>query len=285
MKVIRGKRALVTGAASGIGRGIALELAAEGAELVLWDLNEQGLATLVEEIIARGGKATGVRVDVMNSSEITAAIQSLLDQFGTLDILINNAGVAFYGPTHSMTADQWDWLLAINLNAPIQITRELLPTLLERPEAHIVNICSITGVVAGGRFAAYTTSKFALIGFTEALRAEYGRRGLGVSAICPGPVRTNLYRQCATSKAGKTAPEPPRWLCTSIEAVARRTIKAIRYNQRMPVVGLLAHLLYNLKWLAPGLLDLLHHIRRKKRVIALSGTESVAVTSESRKAA
>lgn len=267
MRQIRGKKALVTGAASGIGRGIALALVREGADLFLWDVNEFGLTAVVEEIRALGGRADFARVDLTQPKAISAAIDSLLQAWGNIDILVNNAGVAYYGPTHKMTADQWDWLLGINLLAPIQITRELLPVLLERPEAHILNVCSISGLVAGGRFAAYHTSKFGLIGFTESLRAEYGRRGLGVTSLCPGPVQTNLYRLCATGQDGKAAPEPPRWLCTTVDAVAGRAIRAIRRNQRMPVVGLLAHLLLNAKWAAPGLLDFLNHFRRKKRVV------------------
>lgn len=266
MKVIRGKKALVTGAASGIGRGIALALAREGANVFLWDVNEAGLAAVADEIRAHGVHVASARVDLTQPNEISRAVQSLLAEFGPIDILVNNAGVAFYGPTHTMTAEQWDWLLGINLLAPIQITREFLPMLLDRPEAHIVNVCSISGLVAGGRFAAYHTSKFGLIGFTESLRAEYGRRGLGVTALSPGPVITNLYRQCVTGKEGKIAPEPPRWLCTTVDAISARTIKAIRRNQRMPIIGLLAHLLWNMKWMAPGLIDFLNHFRRKKRV-------------------
>ena len=182
-----------------------------------------------------------------------------------------------------MTAAQWDWLIGINLLAPIQITRELLPILLERPEAHILNVCSISGLVAGGRFAAYHTSKFGLIGFSESLRAEYGRRGLGVTALCPGPVQTNLYRQCATGQEGKTVPEPPRWLCSTVDSVAHSAVKAIRYNQRMPIVGLLAHLLWNMKWLAPDLIDFLNHFRTKKRSLVVN--EVASETTESRRAA
>ena len=284
MKVIRGRKALVTGAASGIGRGIALALAREGADLTVWDLDEAGLASLVDEIRPLGVTVHTARVDLTQSGEITAAIKLLLEQTQTIDILVNNAGVAYYGPTHSMTAAQWDWLLGINLLAPIQITRELLPTLLERPEAHIVNVCSISGLVAGGRFAAYHTSKFGLIGYSEALRAEYGRRGLGVTALCPGPCLTNLYRDCATGKQGKTVPHPPRWLCTTIETVAASTIKAIRRNHRMPLIGPMAHLLWNVKWLAPGLLDFLNHFRRKRRTSAVI-SPSADQPSETRRAA
>ena len=284
MKVIRGRKALVTGAASGIGRGIALALAREGADIFLWDVNEAGLALVVEEIRDLGVQVASARVDLTVPTEISAAILSLREQFGTIDILVNNAGVAFYGPTHSMTAAQWNWLIGINLLAPIQITQELLPALLERPEAHILNVCSISGLVAGGRFAAYHTSKFGLIGFSEALRAEYGRRGLGVTALCPGPVLTNLYRQCATGKEGKLVPHPPGWLCTTVDAIASRAIKAIRKNQRMPLVGLLAHLLWNAKWLAPGLLDFLNHFRRNKRT-RLSHDHAERLPIESRRAA
>jgi NAD(P)-dependent dehydrogenase (short-subunit alcohol dehydrogenase family) len=282
VKQIRGKKALVTGAASGIGRGIALALAREGADLLLWDVNELGLTAVVTEIRELGVQADAARVDLTKPADISAAVESLIQSWGTIDILVNNAGVAFYGPTHKMTADQWDWLIGINLLAPIQITRELLPILLERPEAHILNVCSISGLVAGGRFAAYHTSKFGLIGFTESLRAEYGRRGLGVTSLCPGPVKTNLYRQCATGKEGKAAPEPPQWLCTTVDKVANRAIKAMYRNQRMPVVGLLAHLLLNAKWAAPGLLDFLNHFRRKKSVVE---SKPVASQVESRRAA
>lgn len=265
MKSIRNKKALVTGAASGIGRGIALALAREGAELYLIDVDPVGLAAVVEEANHIGVAAYGLQCDLSQPGDITRTLEQILGQCQFLDILVNNAGVAYYGPTHSMTAAQWDRLLNINLLAPIQITRELLPMLLGRPAAHILNVCSISGLVAGGRFAAYHTSKFGLIGFTEAIRAEYGRRGLGVSALCPGPVLTNLYKSCASAKSDKAVPEPPRWLCCSIDAVSKAAIRCIYRNRRLKLVGPLAHILAWSKWLAPGFLDLLNHVSRKRR--------------------
>ena len=270
MKTIRGRTALVTGAASGIGRGIALALAREGADLYLLDVDEQGLAEVVTTAKQFGVTAMGARCDLTQPADITRALTAMLKHWPRFDILVNNAGVAYYGPTHAMTAAQWDRLLGVNLLAPIQITRELLPMLLERPDAHILNVCSISGLVAGGRFAAYHTSKFGLIGFTEAIRAEYGRRGLGVSALCPGPVLTNLYKSCASPKTDKAVPEPPRWLCCSIDAVANAAINCIRHNKRMKLVGPLAHLLAWAKWLAPGFLDLLNHASRKRKKPAFS---------------
>ncbi len=270
MKIIRGKRALVTGAASGIGRGIALQLAREGTDLVLLDVDETSLRDTTENAREFGIEVSGLRCDLTQSEEISRTIAAVLDRWGSIDILVNNAGVAYYGPTEKMSSEQWDWLLGINLLAPIQITRELLPTLLARPEAHILNVCSISGLVAGGRFAAYHVSKFGLVGFSEALRAEYGRRGLGVTALCPGPVRTNLYRSAASGKKSKRVPEPPAWLCASVETIARKAIRSIRKNRGMTLVTPMAHLLFNAKRFAPGFLDLLHHLGRKKRPEALA---------------
>lgn len=265
MKSIRGKQALITGAASGIGRAIAIALAREGADLYLLDVDEAGLKDVVAEVTALKVRALGRVCDLTDPRAISAAVQDVLARWLHVDILVNNAGVAYYGPTHKMTAEQWDWLLAINLRAPIQLTRELLPVLMERPEAHVLNVCSIAGLVAGGRFAAYHVSKFGLVGFSEALRAEYGRKGIGVTALCPGPVRTRLYQSAQSGKNSKPVPEPPRWVCTTETRVADKAVKAIRKNRRLVLLTPLAHLLYQTKRFAPWLLDLLNHTGRKKK--------------------
>lgn len=284
MKNLRGKKALVTGAASGIGRAIATALSEEGAELILVDVDADALRETVADITAHKRIAVGYTCDLCDKAAITEMTSSVLARWGHIDILVNNAGVAYYGPTHKMTAEQWDWLMGINLLAPIQITREFLPTLLNRPEAHLLNVCSISGLVAGGRFAGYHVSKFGMVGFSEALRAEYGRRGLGVTALCPGPVRTNLYRNAATGKKGKDAPQPPRWICASESTVARRAVKAIRKNKRMVLITPLAHVLHQTKKFAPWFLDLLNHVGRKKQHAPVTVPQSVDA-SESRRAA
>jgi NAD(P)-dependent dehydrogenase (short-subunit alcohol dehydrogenase family) len=265
MKSVRGKRALVTGAASGIGREIALQLALEGAHVYLLDVDAEGLAEVVRDARVCGVDVVGVRCDLSKPAEIAGALAGMLAAWDGVDILVNNAGVAFYGPTEKMTAEQWNWLLGINLLAPIQITRELLPTLLSRPEAHILNVCSVAGLVAGARTTAYHVSKFGLVGFTESLRAEYGRRGIGVTALCPGPVRTNLYRAGVSAKKRRSSiPEPPAWLSTSPERIAAAAIRAIHKNQRFVLMTPIAYVLHNAKRFAPGLLDLLHHLGRRK---------------------
>lgn len=262
MRTITGKRVLITGAASGIGRAIAVALADEDAQLVLVDIDEAGLNRLKSELENRVPVETYC-CDLSQPALISKLVHDVTST-GSVDVLVNNAGVAYYGPTEAMTQEQWDWLMAINLHAPIQLTRELLPSMLEQPEPHIVNMCSISGMVAGGRFAAYHVSKFGLVGFTEALRAEFGRRGMGVSAICPGPVRTDLYKSAAGGREGKPVPEPPKWMTASAETIAKRTVKAIRKNKRMTLITPTAHALYQLKRFAPGLIDFANQFSRKK---------------------
>ncbi|WP_417385804.1 SDR family NAD(P)-dependent oxidoreductase [Gimesia sp.] len=266
MQNLFGKKGLVTGAASGIGREIALQLAAEGVDLFLWDIDEAGLQETAETASLVGVEVNCRICDLSDAEQISVEVQYLIDTWGGLDLLVNNAGVAFYGPTHTMTAEQWDWLLAINLHAPIQITREFLPLMLNRLEAHIVNVSSICGLVAGARFSAYQVSKYALQGFSEALRAEYSRQGLGVSSICPGPVTTQLFKSAPCGREGKSTPIPPRWICTTPQQVAQSTIKAIYADQGLCLVGWVAYALYYLKRIAPWSLDLAHRFGRRKRM-------------------
>jgi short-subunit dehydrogenase len=263
VKTFENKTAFLTGAASGIGRELAFQLSMLGCNLYLVDIDEGGL----NDVARVTGQRVQVRTRVCDLADSSAISSTLCDfdrNADVIDLLINNAGVAYYGQTHAMTQQQWDWLMAINLLAPIRITNHFLPRLMERPDAHIANMCSISGMVAGGRFAAYHTSKFGLIGFTEALRAEYGRKGIGVTAVCPGPVQTNLYEAAAAAENGRV-PTPPCFLCASATRVAALTIRAIRRNKRQVVITPMAHGLYQLKRFAPGLIDFANQFSRKKK--------------------
>ncbi len=263
MKTIRGKRALVTGAASGIGRAIALALAREGADLYLLDVNRPGLADVVAEARTYGTEVIGEHCDLARSDEISAAVKTLLERCAHLDILVNNAGVSYHGKTEGMPAARWDTLLAINLLAPIQLIRELLPTLLARGEAHIVNVCSILGLVAMPKFTAYQVSKFGLVGLSESLRAEYICRGLGVTALCPGFVETNIFRKLDDAHS-KPMRMPPRWFLASPEQVAAKAIKAIYRNKGVVTVSFLARFAWFMKRMVPGLWHFATRSRSKK---------------------
>jgi 3-oxoacyl-[acyl-carrier protein] reductase len=264
MKVIRGKRALVTGAASGIGRAMTLALAREGADLYLLDIDESGLANVAVEARGLGVRVTTVTCDLACPGVARSAADELLRVWGGLDILINNAGTSYHGNTDTMSDEQWDRVLALNLHSPLQLTRRLLPALLSSGDAHVVNVCSVLGLVAVPRFTAYQTSKYGLVGFSESLRAEYTSRGLGVTALCPGFVQTNIFRAMVDGTGGRPMRAPPRLFMASPEQVAARAIRAIYRNHGVVPVTFLANLMWRLKRWLPGLWDLANRRRCKR---------------------
>ena len=145
----------------------------------------------------RGVDAVAAMCDLREPAESSAVIEDVLARWSGVDILVNNAGIGYYGRTEAMTAGQWDRLLAVNLSAPIQITRELLPSMLARDEAHILNMCSILGLVAFKRMAAYHTSKFALVGFS----------------LCCGPNTSEVaweLRRCVPVSCRRTSAAMPK---------------------------------------------------------------------------
>jgi len=251
MKAIHGRKALVTGAASGIGRSIALALAREGADVFLIDVDAAKLDETAREAAGLPVEILTAVCDLTQPEQIQQAVRMLLDRWGRLEILVNNAGVLWYGPTHRMSETDWQRLLSVNLFAPIRLIQALLPTLLAQEEAHILNVCSMLGLGGARKVAAYQTSKFALVGLSRSLRAEYRDAGLGVTALCPGFVRTTLNEPFA----GRQRVQIPAWSQASSEAVAQAAITAIRKNRAVQVVSPAAHLYWMLVRLCPGPVD------------------------------
>src|ERR1700744_1958310 len=195
MTAIRGAAAAVTGAASGIGRALALELATRGADLALADRDEAGLASVAAEI---GGKqkVTTHRVDVGECADINAFAQAAIAAHPALNIVINNAGVALMGQFCEIDQSQMEWLMNINFWGTVHTTRAFLPHLETRGEAHIVNLSSIFGIIAPPGQTAYCASKFAVRGFSESLRHELqmAKSPVRLSVVHPGGVATNIAR-------------------------------------------------------------------------------------------
>ena len=276
MRVIRGRTAFITGAASGIGRAIALRLAREGANLFLVDIDESCLAEVVSETRHEGVESIGHHCDLGCLTQLTNAANLARARLAAIDILVNNAGIAYFGDTAKMSAADVERLLAINLHAPIHLTCELLPTLLSREESHVVNVASFLGLVGTRRLSLYTSSKFGLVGFSESLRAEYGRSGLGVTALCPGFVDTRLFASAPLGRDRKEPKLPPAWLLASPDKIADRTVRAIYRNRAVEVPQLYARLAYLGKRLVPGVLDWANHLSRGKRRSRDSETETTA---------
>jgi NAD(P)-dependent dehydrogenase (short-subunit alcohol dehydrogenase family) len=211
MKVIRGRKALVTAADSPAGRSIALALASEGADVYLFGRNPQELAVTCRAAGVSGVEVISATCDLSEPAQLGAAVESVLERWGRLHILVNNTEEMHCGPTHAMTFEQWDRVLCANLIAPIALVRALLPTLARQDEAHIVNVCSLLGLIPARDVAAVQTGQFGLVGFTAALRAEYCRKGFGMTALCAGLARSSFPRKTPTISG--TA---PRNGCTSI---------------------------------------------------------------------
>jgi len=247
MTAIRGSACAVTGAASGIGRALALELAARGADLALADRDEAGLQAVAAEIARTSPRKVSVHaLDVSEPGQIAAFAQSSVAAHPGLNIVINNAGVALMGSFGEVDQAQMEWLMNINFWGVVHGTRAFLPHLATRPQAHIVNLSSIFGIIAPPGQTAYCAAKFAVRGFSESLRHELQMAGSPVklSVVHPGGVATNIAR---SSRSGVGMTDNAR-RAQSIErfdamakttpaAAALRIIAGIEKNQPRILVG------------------------------------------------
>jgi NAD(P)-dependent dehydrogenase (short-subunit alcohol dehydrogenase family) len=241
-----GALTLVTGAGHGIGRATAIALAAEGARVIAADID---VAAATETADACTG-ARALLLDVTDRSALGAAAADIAAEHGALDVLVNNAGVGMTGHFLDLTAADWDWILNVNLNGVVNCCAAFGPAMVARGRGHVVNVASAFGYTPHATESAYCTSKAAVIAFSECLRADWHRAGVGVSVVCPGVINTGILERArlvgTTERERRRAKRlfargrPP-------EAVAEAIVRAVRQNRRLvPVtpeahVGLLAH--------------------------------------------
>ena len=190
---LAGKSAVVTGAASGIGRAIALRFAAEGAAVLLADANESGAAVACAEAARGGGRAQSAHADVTRAEDCEAAIRSAVGAFGGLDILVNCAGVIRRATVTELSEADWDLVMDVNAKSVFLMSRAAMPPLAEA-RGNIVNIASGWGLAAGPRAAAYCASKAAVVLLTKAMAIDHGPQGVRVNCICPGDTDTPMLR-------------------------------------------------------------------------------------------
>ncbi len=253
-----GKRCLVTGAASGIGRATALRLAADGAELYLTDRNADGLQLTVADARALGARVPEHRVlDVADYDAVAAFAADVHAAHPSMDVVMNIAGVSAWGTVDRLTHEQWDKVIAINLMGPIHVIEAFVPPMVAAGHGgRLVNISSAAGLVALPWHAAYSASKFGLRGLSEVLRFDLARHRIGVSVVVPGAVRTPLIDTVEIAGVDRADPRVARWVdrfgghAVSPERAAEKIVAGVAKNRYLIYTSPDIRALYAFKRLA-----------------------------------
>jgi len=247
VKDFNGRVAAITGAGSGIGRALAQDLARRGAPLALSDVDEAGLAETVALCEGHGVKVTSQRVDVADRDAMFTWADQVVADHGKVNLIFNNAGVALGATIEGMSYDDFEWLMSINFWGVVHGTKAFLPHLKAAGEGHIVNLSSVFGLISVPSQSAYNSAKFAVRGFTDALRMELEIDKCGVSSttIHPGGIKTNIVRNSrmddsVANMAGtvdEAAKQFDKTAMTSPEKAARQILAAVEKNQRRALIG------------------------------------------------
>ena len=253
-----GKRCLVTGAASCIGRATALRLAAQGAELYLTDRNPDGLELTVADARALGARVPAHRtLDIADYDEVAAFAAGIHAEHSSMDVVMNVAGVAAWGTVDRLTHEQWNKMVAINLMGPIHVIETFVPPMVAaRRGGHLVNVSSAAGLVALPWHAAYSASKYGLRGLSEVLRFDLASHGIGVSVVVPGAVKTPLVNTVEIAGVDREDPRVARWVdrfsghAVSPEKAAEKILAGVAKNRYLIYTSQDIRALYAFKRLA-----------------------------------
>ena len=249
-----GKTAIVTGAASGIGRAFATALAARRATVVLADLDGEGVGRAAQEIIATGGSAEGIVLDVRSEDDVRALVDRTASTYGRLDLMFNNAGIGVGGDERDINTEQWRRVVEVDLWGVIHGTRAAYAVMVRQGDGHIVNTASLAGLVAAPMQGSYSTSKHAVVGLSRALRIEGADLGVRVSVVCPGMIDTPIFRSTQVMRvnlAEVMAKSPIR--PASPAGLAEAVLRGVARNRAVIVYPLHAHAMRWLDILAPRL--------------------------------
>ncbi len=255
MENLDGRIAVVTGASSGIGLGIAKELARHGVKVVMASQSADRLAAAAEEVRALGGTVLEVPTDVARKPEIERLAERTLDHFGAVHILVNNAGVYAPGYAWELDDDDWEWVVDVNYWGTVNGIRVFMPHLLEQDEAHVVNVSSAGGLMTAMCHGPYTSTKHAIVGLSKALRVEVGMKEskVGVTLVCPGGVATNIASQFDRS-GPEGRPRGERPLPDEVKALWKAVDATVESGISSDEVGRMVHqaITENVFWVLPN---------------------------------
>jgi len=235
--------AVITGAATGIGRALATRLADEGARLCLADINKGALDVVADDLRAKGCEVSAHAVDVSDRQQVDTLCRNTVEHFGRVDVLINNAGVALCGDVEEVSLSDIEWLMGINFWGTVYGVKYFLPILKQQKKAYIVNLSSVFGIIAPPEQAPYAASKFAVRGFTEALRHELAGSGVQVSSVHPGGIRTEIAKASrvgAGADPGKREREAAKFdfiARTTPERAANRIVSGMLRGETRILIG------------------------------------------------
>ena len=228
---------MVTGAARGIGKAIAVRFAAEGAHVAVCDVNAELAEATAEEIRGTGRKAIAISLDVRDTGQVDAALQKVVSEFGRLDVLVNNAGITIAKPVVDFDDEEWDRTVEINLKGVFRCARAAARQMISQKGGKIINIASESGKTGKPFFAIYSATKFGVVGFTQALAQELAKFGINVNAVCPGIVHTDMWTELDETLARLQGLKPGE----SLEA-RKKNIPLGRLETPEDVAGVVAFL-------------------------------------------
>lgn len=230
MESLKGKKALITGAGKGIGKALALALAQEGVSVALLARTTADLEKAAEEVTAFGVEAFVVQADVASLDSVNVAAEKVLNAFGTIDILINNAGIGRFGNFMDLEAASWEEVIQVNLMGAYYVTRAFLPQMIERKIGDIINISSTAGLNGNAMTSAYSASKFGLIGMTDSLMKEVRKHNIRVNCLTPSTVATDMALDLNLTDGNPEKVMQP-------EDIAELLVSQLKLNRRVVVVN------------------------------------------------
>ena len=253
MSIFNGKVAIITGAGSGIGKGLAEELSRRGAHVVISDVNAERIEKAAQGIRKAGGKVAFSLVDVSDYEAVRKMIDDTVATHGRIDYIFNNAGIAVVGAAKDFSIDDWLKVIDINLKGVVNGVATAYPIMVRQGFGHIINTASIEGLAPLTFSASYVTSKYGVVGLTSALRIEGALHGVKVSAVCPGYVKTSMFKDFKVINIDRQKLTPPDWSGVTPEECASIILHGVERNKAFIVVTLFAKIFWILNRISPDL--------------------------------